>query len=265
MRIFSNAYELMSESMRDCWEMGTLVKPKSYQNKRIEGNEDFQTKEIICYQYCLTSLDKEKYLYLFDIRSKEWVREELQERVFNPLSIGIPGNVNPGEAYKLRADVWQQFLVNGHFDYTYNERLRYGWTDSKGINHSDRVWDVLSKVISELRDNPDTRQAVLPIFHATDVKHIGGEQRVPCSMYYDLLIRDSTKGGKQLNICYHQRSSDIVTHFGNDVALAFKLMEYVAKELEIRPGYLYHTIDSLHCYKKDWNKLKICIDELIKQ
>ena len=35
---------------------GQIVKPKTYQNKNIEGNEDFVTKEIICQQYCLTSL-----------------------------------------------------------------------------------------------------------------------------------------------------------------------------------------------------------------
>ena len=63
----------------------------------------------------------------------------------------------------------------------------------------------------------------------------------------------------QLNICYHQRSSDFVTHFGNDVYLAWKLMEYVAREVGTKPGYLYHTIDSLHSYKKDWVKLKTSI------
>ena len=73
-------------------------------------------------------------------------------------------------------------------------------------------------------------------------------------MYYDFLIRENARGEKQLNICYHQRSSDFVTHFGNDVYLAWRLMEYVASEVGIKPGYLYHTIDSLHSYKKDWVK-----------
>lgn len=78
-------------------------------------------------------------------------------------------------------------------------------------------------------------------------------------MYYDFLIRENARGEKQLNICYHQRSSDFVTHFGNDVYLAWRLMEYVASEVGIKPGYLYHTIDSLHSYKKDWVKLKTSI------
>ena len=95
-----------------------------------------------------------------------------------------------------------------------------------------------------------------------DHNHLSGDARIPCSMYYDFLIRWSAKGEKQLNICYHQRSSDFCMHFGDDVYLAWKLMEHVAKEVGINPGYLYHTIDSLHSYKKDWHLLSTSIDDI---
>ena len=262
MRIYTSSYELMSETMRNCIEMGAIVRPKSYQNKNIEGQEDYITKEVICHQYCLTSLGDPKWLFLADKRSKQWVEEEFKERIHDPLdSPDKFSHINPGSAFLIREDVWKPFLVNGKFDYTYNERLRFGWTDSKGINHQDRIWDALKAVRDELIRNPDTRQAVIPIFHPTDVKYIGGERRVPCSMYYDFLIRE-IKGKKRLHICYHQRSSDLVTHFGNDVYLAWKLMEYMADQTGNEPGYLYHTIDSLHSYKKDWVLLKQCLDDI---
>ena len=54
----------------------------------------------------------------------------------------------------------------------------------------------------------------------------------------------------------------MVTHFGNDVYLAWKLMEYMAEQTGNEPGYLYHTIDSLHSYKKDWVLLKQCLDDI---
>lgn len=47
MRIYSNAYELLSETGRNLYEMGAEVKPKTYQNKSIEGIDDFITKELI--------------------------------------------------------------------------------------------------------------------------------------------------------------------------------------------------------------------------
>ena len=235
MRIYSSSYELMSEMGRELNSYGQTVKPKTYQNKNIEGNEDFVTKEIICQQYCLTSLQDPTWLFFYS-RSREWADAEFQERIdtsSNP--------VNPGKAWELRKDLWEQFLVNGKFDYTYNERMV-----------------ILPYTIQLLKSDSDTRKAVLPIFNGNgedDTLYYPGNKRIPCSMYYDFLIRQNGKGEKVLHICYHQRSSDFVTHFGNDVYLAWRLMEYVAKEVGVKPGYLYHTIDSLHAYQKDWDKL----------
>lgn len=236
MRIYSSSYELMSEMGRELNSYGQTVKPKTYQNKNIEGNEDFVTKEIICQQYCLTSLQDPTWLFFYS-RSREWADAEFQER------IDTSDIINPGKAWELRKDLWEQFLVNGKFDYTYNERIIH----------------VIKPLIKLLKDDNDTRKAVLPIFNGDmdglDTDGYDGSRRIPCSMYYDFLIRQNGKGEKVLHICYHQRSSDFVTHFGNDVYLAWRLMEYVAKEVGVKPGYLYHTIDSLHTYQKDWDKL----------
>lgn len=241
MRIYSNSFELMSELGRELNSYGQTVKPKTYQNKVIEGKEEFETKELICQQYCLTSLGDPVWLFVFS-HSKEWADAEFQER------IDTSDIINPGKAWELRKDLWEQFLVNGKFDYTYNERMV-----------------ILPYTIQLLKSDSDTRKAVLPIFNGNgedDTLYYHGNKRIPCSMYYDFLIRQNGKGEKVLHICYHQRSSDFVTHFGNDVYLAWRLMEYVAKEVGVKPGYLYHTIDSLHAYKKDWKYLNTNLEDL---
>ena len=56
--------------------------------------------------------------------------------------------------------------------------------------------------------------------------------------------------------------SFITNHFGDDVYLAWCLMEYVAENVGVLPGYLYHTIDSLHCYKRDWDKLRSNVEDM---
>lgn len=241
MRIYSNSFELMSEMGRELNSYGQIVKPKTYQNKVIEGNEDFITKELICQQYCLTSLGDPVWLFVFS-HSKEWADAEFQER------IDISNITNPGKAWELRKDLWEQFLVNGKFDYTYNERMV-----------------ILPYTIQLLKSDSDTRKAVLPIFNGNgedDTLYYHGNKRIPCSMYYDFLIRQNGKGEKVLHICYHQRSSDFAQHFGNDIYLAWRLMEYVAQEVGVKPGYLYHTIDSLHIYKKDWHFLSCNLEDL---
>jgi thymidylate synthase len=242
----------MSELGRELNSYGQTVKPKTYQNKVIEGKEEFETKELICQQYCLTSLGDPVWLFVFS-HSKEWADEEFRERV---------GwyDCNPGRAWELRKDLWEQFLVNGKFDYTYPERI---WNQLSLKGHIPFNSDMALQAVMELlkRDN-DTRKAVLPIFHGSDIQYLDGSKRIPCSMYYDFLIRQNGKGEKVLHICYHQRSSDFTQHFGNDIYLAWRLMEYVAQEVGVKPGYLYHTIDSLHIYKKDWHFLSCNLEDL---
>ena len=273
MRIYSNSFELMSELGRELNSYGQTVKPKTYQNKRIEGNEDFITKELICQQYCLTSLGDPVWLFIFS-HSREWADAEFQERItFEPN--GEPWN--PGEAWKLRRDLWEQFLVKEEisfvgnethkeyheiFEYTYSERIM------KPVYFNGTVMPKIRAIIRLLKSDQDTRKAVLNIYGTDnynedeDSDHYDGSRRIPCSMYYDFLIRQNGKGEKVLHICYHQRSSDFVTHFGNDVYLAWRLMEYVAKEVGVKPGYLYHTIDSLHSYKEDWKYLNTNLEDL---
>lgn len=241
MRIYANAYELMSEMGRNLFEMGRENCPKTMQNKIVEGNDDFITKELICEQYCLLDLPDPDMLFVFN-HSREWADKEFCERVSKL-------DNNPGEAYKLMENVWGEFLdKSGKFDYTYNERL----------NHiPGSILNPISEVIELLKKDPDTRKAILPIYSTMDTMYIySGAKRIPCSMYYDFLIRPNVKGEDQLNICYHQRSSDFVTFFGSDVYLAWKMMAYIAAAVGVKVGNLYHTIDSLHSYKKDWVTLK---------
>lgn len=267
MRIYSSSRELMSEMGRDLWEMGHEVKPKTYQNKVIEGDENFITKEEFCKQYCLTSLNDPEFLFIFT-KAKEWADAELKERLSGEC-------INPGKAWELRKEVWQQFLVEDdeptpdmiepyYFDYTYSGRI-----NSSVINpvfDENERYDVERKsyiptieaLIKLLKFDPDTRKAVLPIFTDQDCDYYDGSRRIPCSMYYGFFIREG-----QLNMTYHQRSSDFVCHFGNDVYLAWRTMEYVADRVGVKPGHLIHTIDSLHCYKKDWHLLKTSVDDLI--
>lgn len=246
MRIYGNAYELMSEMGRNLYEMGVMVKPRFYQNKYIGDNPDFWTRELEGEQYTLLDLPDPQHLFVYT-KSKDWADAEFKERL-------TPG-VNPGEAYKLRKDVWEEFLTNGTFDYSYSERMNHM------TFYQNEQYRYIDTIIKLLKDDPDTRKAILSIWNEIDTFRLDGTRRIPCSMYYDFLIRpipgmSSGEPIHQLNIHYHQRSSDFITHFGNDVYLAWELMKFVAVNLGIVPGHLIHSIDSLHVYYKDMDVLK---------
>jgi len=216
-RIYANCKEAINEIERDIMEMGIRVHPNTMQNKRVEGNEDYTTIEVQNYSFSiLDSLDKNWIVPVL-----KWCYAEFDER--------INKSDNPGEAWKLRKEVWEEFLVNGKFDYTYSERM-------------NRLGQIGS-VILELRDNPDSRQCIIHI-HAVKDTSVMQVSRVPCSMYYQLMVRRG-----KLDIIYNMRSSDFDTHFCNDIWLACELRDYIAREVGIEPGIFHMNIGSLHRYK----------------
>lgn len=226
MRLYLDCKEAYEEIKRDLAEMGIEVKIKSMQDKNVEGMEEYNTKELQNYSYCLLNPDSNEIAKVLPV-NKEWADAEFLERMDSS------GNVNPGEAYKLRPDVWDEFLHDGKFSYTYNQRI---WAN-----------DQFRDIIRGIKNDSGSRQLWLSIWNPLiDAERIGGEARVPCSLGYNFQVREG-----KLNMHYVMRSSDFSTHWANDVYLAVKLLEYIANLTNYPVGSFTHTMFSLHVYMKD--------------
>jgi len=223
MRIYKDFREANKEIARELNEMGIVVHPKSYQNVDVSTNSDFSTKELQDYVYAVLNPDAE------DLDTTEpWASEDFLERMHGMM--GIP--VNPGEAWKHRKELWEEFLVDGKFDYAYPERLsRYRQVES---------------IIERLKVDRDSRQLFIAVWDVSDSQFIGGSRRVPCTLGYHLQCRRN-----QLNITYLQRSADFVTHFQNDQFMGMATMQYIADRVGLQYGRFTHWVGSLHVFKKD--------------
>lgn len=240
MRIFASCYSAISEIARDLQELGVRRTTSTMQDLIVAGDENYDTKELINYSFSVSNFHDADLL--FDIPqdgmdAKVWVGVEFLERV-------DPRFINPGDAYKLRPELWNQFLVRhkGKFAYSYNERIR----------------TQLVSIIKALRADINTRQAILSIWNPSiDCQRILVD-RVPCSLFYHFIT--TTVGGKRkLNLIYSMRSCDFVTHFCNDLWLAYRMLDYVHLEVSkgmpdssiVDRGDVIMNISSLHVYKKD--------------
>jgi len=240
MRIYRNCVEAITDIGRELKKCATTVHTSTYQNKVIKDDPNMTTKEIQAFEFMIVDTsDKDEMPGC----TPEWCKAEFKERVSE-------SSVNPGEAYKLRPEVWNEFLVhkvgiypsvnpNGDekdvFDYTYNERISYQ----------------LKYIIDELRINPETRQAIIEVHNNQyDLQGLGGRKRIPCSLLYQFMIRDGA-----LDVIYIMRSSDFATHFQNDIWQADELRRYIASMIGIPVGKFFMFVSSLHCYKRDWEKL----------
>lgn len=192
-----------------------------------------------------------------------WAEGHFQERVG-----GEP--VNPGEWHDKwpyhagREDLHQR---EGKYDHNYMERfwaskLRY---DDEMHNRDSvptsypfggyrfAVGD-LDDVVDQLRQDPTTRQAYLPVWFPEDTG-ARARQRVPCSLGYHFIIREGT-----LHCHYTLRSCEIYRHFTNDVYMAVRLAQWVRGKVETDFAYLMGqltmNIISLHAFVGDVEEIR---------
>lgn len=225
MRIYKSCKEAASETKRELKEMGVEVHLESMQDKQIKDDPKFYTNELIGYSFMIRDIsDKDELPKSFGKESEmDWAEAEFKERVGQE-------KLNPGVAYKLRS-VWEEFVHGGKLAYSYSER----------------IGDQVEKVIDCLKEKPSSRNAIISMWDPNiDIDRIGGKMRVPCTMYWQILIRDG-----KVNMVYNIRSNDLMTHWCWDIYLAIKLQEYVAEKLGLPTGWMIQQVGSLHAYHKD--------------
>lgn len=218
-RIYRSFTEALSEIRRDVKEMGHRIHTQTYQDKVIADDPDYETLEVTNYMYKVTNCDLDQLN-----PTQPWADNEFEERIGG-------GFENPGEAWKHRPEVWTEFLTDeGTFHYTYSERIG---------NFPDEI-------VRTLENDSLSRQAFMSIWEPSDICSSGGAERIPCSLGYMFQCRRGA-----LDVTYLQRSADLATHFVNDVWMANRMRDYIAKRLDMIPGHFCHWIGSLHVFKKD--------------
>lgn len=227
-------------------EMGIFSKSKTFQNKDVAEDDGYATKELMGYSYGLPIfnllIDDEEctrskahrainYLNRDICQVHEYCLQEVADRLFF--------SSNPGTAWKVMPEVWKEFMnEQGRFDYTYPERF-----------HDNAQ---LLMVIRELQENMESRRAVLSVYDpCADTELRARHLRIPCSMYYQFMIRNEG-GVDKLNVIYNMRSCDFYLHWIHDVIMTMAIAIHIAKEVGVQTGMFIHQIGSFHAYKKDY-------------
>lgn len=116
----------------------------------------------------------------------------------------------------------------------------------------------LGGLVRDLANEPDTRQAYLPVWFPEDTgdAHKG---RKPCTLGYHFIMRKN-----RLDVTYYLRSCDLANHFRDDVYLTVRLLLWVLDECRklnpgvwnsVQPGKFTMHITSLHMFVNDYRKV----------
>lgn len=251
MRIYTHPLQAVQEVERDLYEMGILVPVQTMQDKVVANNPDYVTQEVRHYGFTIQSWawreagerDILNHIFKDDVQTEAamlYIGAEFFDRVSG-------SSRNPGNAWQHRANVWNEFMHDGRFAYTYSERMS----------------PQLPCILDELREKPGTRQAIINIhsninttnhrqggvsnnpWAGADLENMGGKSRIPCSLYYQIMIRE-----RKVDLVYAMRSCDFLTHFPIDLMLALRLQTWFAQRLDLDVGMFTYFTGSLHAYMK---------------
>lgn len=125
----------------------------------------------------------------------------------------------------------------------YNETMANYSDDGKTLfgSYGERISINIKKAIDKLRDDPNSRQVVLPILGKNDVYK--DTKDTPCTQSLQLILRDG-----YLNMIVNMRSNDIMWGLPYDMFMFSRLQEVVANELGVELGWYLHRPASLHLY-----------------
>lgn len=238
-RIFKNCLDMIQEMDRELKVSGITVPVKHYQNQELKG-ENMNTKELVGVNFIISKpqLKKQEMLDFVFKDDSDRIRQYCEQEIFDRLD---RSQLNPGNSYKIRLDLWQQMMCKedgARFDYTYSER----------INQHQQ----LDSAIAALKEDEHTRRAMVMIFNPEDSQDAEGFQtRIPCSISYQFLVRNN-----KLMVLYYIRSNDYFKHFAIDIWLTQALQAYIAGELkevypDLKVGSLNYYAGSFHAYNED--------------
>lgn len=264
---------LIQSTYRKFLEEAVHIKPARWQGISTMGRPDLETYELLNHSSTVPLPSELRGFYRKAIGPDlPWVDDHFEERV-----CGFP--LNPGthwSNWRMGNGADKFRLKDGTFNHNYMERMwpKYARKVAPGavapetfVPTEDPHRGILYKygdlrdVVNQLVREPDTRQAVLPMFFPEDTGAVHGD-RVPCSLFWQFIMRDG-----ELHMVYTLRSVDVWNHWRNDLYMAVRLLLWVLDECRVQsedwygitPGTLTTHITSFHLFRGNYHQLKAAV------
>lgn len=112
----------------------------------------------------------------------------------------------------------------------------------------DPVYSQLEYTIDLLQQDPNTRQAIVTMWEANDLRHaiLRDHKDLPCTLSLQFLLRR-----EKLHLVTTMRSNDVWLGLPYDVFVFTCLQRLVASCLGVLPGSYTHQVGSMHLYDKN--------------
>lgn len=147
-----------------------------------------------------------------------------------------------------------EYYIGLYKEYAEKDGTIFGGYGPRLFNMRNQGIDQFKNIIELLRNKPDTRQAVIQLFDASDL--IDKHEDIPCTCTMQFMLRRN-----RLHMFTTMRSNDAFMGLPHDIFAFTMIQEIMAKTLDVELGTYKHAVGSLHLYDKNRDKAKIYIDE----
>jgi thymidylate synthase len=168
--------------------------------------------------------------------------------VYNTLPLGVGRGTVPGigavEACQLLAGISTPKLVVAIGPQFKN------YSEDNGLFHGAyglRTVDQYGPVVERLKNDPDSRQAVVTIWDPK-LDLLPNKKDYPCTILHQFRIRDN-----KLNMSVYMRSNDVWLGAAYDFFQFTRVQIAMASVLGIKPGKYTHHVGSLHIYEQHYD------------
>ncbi len=158
---------------------------------------------------------------------------------------------NSIEMIKTYAPQYENFAdEDGTTDGAYGYRMWHNLTRSGDQSFTKNQLDL---VIETLKNNPNSRQAIVTFWEADDLYAAinASSKDVPCTLCLQFLIRDN-----ELVLITTMRSNDIWLGMPYDIFAFTCIQRLVGQALGVKCGAYIHQAGSLHLYEKHWKSAR---------
>jgi len=223
---YIDANDFLLNKGKELIEDGKIVKTTNYKNKGKLKNLLYE----LPHQFFMI---ENPSATIFDINGFKttpfWMASEILTEFLNK---------NPPVMTKYSKEIIHQsydILETGDIEYSYGAR----WKEWNQILHAYNI----------LKKNPNSKRVIIQTWAPYDMDE--NKRDIPCNINYMFLARDN-----KLDMTATIRSNDFLRGTKYDYGLAGFMLQSFASWTNLEIGNLYFSINSLHVYDEDRNKLE---------
>lgn len=145
-----------------------------------------------------------------------------------------------------KVTIWDEWASeNGELGPIYGKQWRY-WEGADG-----KTVDQISNVISQIKNNPDSRRHLVIAFNPSDVDKMA---LPPCHAFFQFYVANG-----KLSCQLYQRSADIFLGVPFNIASYALLTHMVAQVCDLEVGEFIHTLGDAHIYSNHMEQVHLLL------